>query len=630
MRQSVQRLRTVLLRWLEPRFSPEAADSLAPTPSAVLETLLPAIHVAVEEAGAEAAVEDVQAQLAEFLEGALRERMPAEPGGSPERYYVEPGCFIHHDLGEFLRSRLDAFVVKRVLDLGSLPAEHDAVELAVRTKQAVALRAAGQRVFSVLARHENVRRDRWLEVRPSRPSRWCVSLGLVPASQRAWICANPQQRAEWRSLLGERAEAPIEQLVEEPFLVVDTRHLSDKLTQGVIDGLEPEVRGSAHLAMRGDNVDALRWLHREQVRVECTFIDPPYNTGSSDFDYDDSLTDSSWNAMMWERLMLARDLMGDDGVLVATIDDNEVAHLRLLLERAFGARNFVTQAVWHKKYARQNDATWFSTSHDHVLIAAYDKAHWRPNRIPRSAEQNKGYKNPDRDPRGPWQSVVYTCSKTAEQRPNLYYPITHPRTGEPVWPKRNRVWGFGPDAHARNEREGRVWWGLQQERKTPRRKVFLRDVETGVVPDTLWMRKEVGDNQDAQRQLAALFADTARFSTPKPVKLLERVVTLGCSPKGCVLDFFAGSGTTAHAVLMLNAPASESPDAPKNERRFVVVERGEVFEHVLVPRIKKVGFCTEWSEGRPSTAAGRLLACRIVELEPFVDPARAGSPQSSP
>ncbi|MEM7155504.1 MAG: site-specific DNA-methyltransferase [Myxococcota bacterium] len=614
MSQSVQRLRTVLLRWLEGR-------AVEATPCAVVDALLPSVRRAIEQCAPAVSVPEVLDALADFLGDESLHRLPAEPWAGSACHYVGPGCFIHEDLAGVLRSRLEAFVVRRVFALDSLPGKAEATELAARAARAMALRAAGQCVFAELATYEDARRDRWLEVRPPRAERWCVSLGLLPASLRARVCDDVAQRAEWVTLLGERADLSLEALLDQPHLVVDTRHLPDDLAAAIVEGLEPEVRRSAHLAVRADNVDALRWLQRESLRVECTFIDPPYNTGSSDFDYDDSLSGRSWTAMMWERLVLARDLMADDGVLVATIDDHEVAHLRLLLERAFGARNFVTQAVWHKKYARQNDATWFSTSHDHVLIAARDKATWRPNRVPRSAEQNKGYKNPDRDPRGPWQSVVYTCAKTAEQRPNLYYPLTHPATGEPVWPKRNRVWGFGPQAHARNEREGRVWWGLDQERKTPRRKVFLCDVESGVVPDTLWTRKQVGDNQDAQRQLAALFADTARFSTPKPLGLLERVVTLGCSPHGRVLDFFAGSGTTAHAVLRLNAQPPRSPKVPANDRRFVVVERGEVFEQVLVPRIKKVGFCTEWSEGRPTTASGQLLACRVVELEPFVDPA---------
>lgn len=394
---------------------------------------------------------------------------------------------------------------------------------------------------------------------------------------------------------------------------MDTRWLEPSLAERVVAGLPPERMAAASLAIRADNLDALRLLERAGIEAQCIFIDPPYNTGGNDFIYDDLYPGGSWAVMMGDRLALARQRLVEDGVLVATIDDGEVATLRRLLERAFGPENFVTQAVWHKKYARQNDATWFSSSHDHVLVAARDKARWRPRRIPRSTAQNKGYRNPDGDPRGPWQSVVYTCNKTAEQRPNLYYPIVHPHTGQEVWPERNRVWAFSPQAHARNEAEGRVWWGREGQRDKPRQKVFLRDVDRGMVPDTLWTRDRVGDNQDAQRELAALFGTEGGSCTPKPVRLLQHVLTLGSSPGDTVLDFFAGSGTTAHAALELERTGDGPP------RRFVMVEAGETFESVLVPRLEKVAFARDWEGGRPTGGEGLELACRVLALESYDD-----------
>ena len=195
--------------------------------------------------------------------------------------------------------------------------------------------------------------------------------------------------------------------------------------------------------IKGDNLLALKALEAEFAgKVKCVFIDPPYNTGSAFTHYDDGLEHSIWLGLMRDRLEIIRRLLAEDGSLWITIDDNEAHYLKVLCDEVFGRSNFVANVVWQKKYSKQNDAKWLSISHDHVLVYARNKNLWKPNSIERSDDQLKGYKNLDNDPRGPWQSVVYTCAKTRAERPNLFYGIRHPRTNELIYPSETRVWGY--------------------------------------------------------------------------------------------------------------------------------------------------------------------------------------------
>jgi adenine-specific DNA-methyltransferase len=249
-------------------------------------------------------------------------------------------------------------------------------------------------------------------------------------------------------------------------------------------------------------------------------------------------------------------------------------YLKVTCDEVFGRSNFVANLVWQKKYSKQNDAKWFSISHDHILVYAKDKNLWRPNLVERSDSQLKGYSNPDNDERGLWQSVVYTCAKTRTERPNLFYGIKHPLTGQLVFPSETRVWGYDEKRHAEHVRKGLIWWGINQEKDKPRLKSFLEKVGTGLVPDTLWLRDDSGDNQDAKREMLALNAEDV-FPTPKPEKLLRKVLEIATDDGDLVLDSFAGSGT-AGAV------------AHKMGRRWVMIELGEHCHTHIIPRLRKV------------------------------------------
>jgi adenine-specific DNA-methyltransferase len=330
-----------------------------------------------------------------------------------------------------------------------------------------------------------------------------------------------------------------------------------------------------NVLIHGDNLLALKALEADYAgKVKCIFIDPPYNTGSAFTHYDDGLEHSIWLGLMRDRLEIIKRLLSEDGSLWITIDDNEAHYLKVLCDEIFGRANFVSNVVWQKKYSKQNDAKWLSISHDHILLYAKNKEIWRPNSVERSGDQLKGYKNIDNDPRGPWQSVVYTCAKTRAERPNLYYGIEHPRTGGVIYPSETRVWGYDQKRHQEHVREGLIWWGKNREKDKPRLKSFLQRVGTGLVPDTLWLRDEAGDNQDAKREAMALNSSNV-FPTPKPEKLLSKIVQIATNRGDLVLDSFAGSGTTGVVSHKLG-------------RRWIMVELGDhCFTHI-VPRLRKV------------------------------------------
>lgn len=320
----------------------------------------------------------------------------------------------------------------------------------------------------------------------------------------------------------------------------------------------------------GDNLLALKALEQEfSGKVKCVFIDPPYNTGSAFTHYDDGLEHSIWLGLMRDRLEIIRRLLSDDGSLWITIDDNEAHYLKVLCDEIFGRGNFVSNIVWQKKFSPQNDAKWISSSHDHVLCYALNKNRWFPNSLPRSAEMDERYKNPDADPRGPWTATDLT---RAEHRDRDYWGLATP-SGKIVFPAKGRSWSRPKENIEKLKEEGRLWFGPKGS-NLPRLKKYLNEMEGGVTPQSIWFHNDVGNNQEAKKEIIQLEAETV-FDTPKPERLINRILHLATQPGDLVLDSFAGSGTTG-AV------------AHKMGRRWIMVELGDHCHTHIIPRLKKV------------------------------------------
>ncbi|MBI4742987.1 MAG: site-specific DNA-methyltransferase [Betaproteobacteria bacterium] len=328
-----------------------------------------------------------------------------------------------------------------------------------------------------------------------------------------------------------------------------------------------------NLLVQGDNLLALKaLLPFYRGRVKCVFIDPPYNTQSAFEHYDDKLEHSQWLSMMWPRLVLLRDLLAEDGSIWVAIDDNEAHYLKVLMDEVFGRGNFVANVVWQKRVSPANDATHFSSDHDNIIVFAKQKGNWSLNRLDRTELQNSYYKNPDNDPRGDWNSVTYTGNKTRTERPNLYYGIRNPNTGELVFPPETLTWRYGEETHLKNEKENLLYWGKSGDSKAPRMKMFL-DGATAVVPRSVWSAADAGSTQLSMTEQKALFSNA--FGTPKPELLLQRILHIATRPGDLVLDSFLGSGTTA-AV------------AHKMGRRYIGIEMGDHARSHCLPRLKKV------------------------------------------
>jgi adenine-specific DNA-methyltransferase len=324
----------------------------------------------------------------------------------------------------------------------------------------------------------------------------------------------------------------------------------------------------------GDNLLALKALEAEFAgKIKCICIDPPYNTGSAFEQYDDGIEHSLWLTMMRDRLELVRRLLAPNGTVWVFVDDNEAHYLKVLMDEVFGRPNHVQTVIWQRKASPANDAKWLSNDHDYILLYAKDKETWRPNRLTRTEEQNSYYTNPDEDPRGAWNSVTYTSNKSKTERPNLWYAIINPNTGEKVWPGETVTWRCNPETHAENVKNDLLYWGKDGKARMPRLKRFL-DAAKNVVPRSVWLHEDVGHTQTAMVESKTLFAQP--FATPKTEAVVQRILEIATNQGDWVLDSFAGSGTTG-AV------------AHKMGRRWIMVEVIEnSCEAYIIPRLKKV------------------------------------------
>ena len=323
----------------------------------------------------------------------------------------------------------------------------------------------------------------------------------------------------------------------------------------------------------GDNLLALKALEQEFTgRIKCVFIDPPYNTGSAFTHYDDGLEHSIWLGLMRDRLEVIRRLMSDDGSLWITIDDNEAHYLKVLCDEIFGRENFITSIVWQKIYTTKNSAKHFSGMHDYLLVYAKNAEVWRRNDLERTAKQDDAYKNPDKDSRGPWKATPIHAR-------NYYskglYSISSPSGRTIDGPPHGTYWRMSKEKFLELDADNQIWWGEKGD-NTPAQKRFLSEVQGGVVPSTWWTYSDAGHNGEAKNEVRALSDGTEDlFITPKPEKLLSRVLQIATNLGDLVLDSFAGSGTTG-AV------------AHKMGRGWLMIELGEHCHTHVIPRLKKV------------------------------------------
>jgi adenine-specific DNA-methyltransferase len=322
----------------------------------------------------------------------------------------------------------------------------------------------------------------------------------------------------------------------------------------------------------GDNLLALKALEQEFTgKVKCIYIDPPYNTGSAFTHYEDGIEHSLWLSMMRNRLDLLRHLLRDDGSIWISIDDNEMPYLRVMMDEVFGRSNFIAQCIWQKTFSPNSTAKHLSDMHDYLIVYGKEKSQFQRNLLPRTAETDTSYKNPDNDPRGLWTSSDLSAR-------NYYslgtFPVTSPTGNIIEGPPTGRYWTINKEKFEQLNHDNRIWWGRNGSNQ-PRLKRFLSEVRDGIVPHTLWLHQEVGHTQEAKQEVMRIAEGIDVFQTPKPERLIHRVLHIATNPGDLVLDSFAGSGTTG-AV------------AHKMGRRWIMIELGEHCHTHIIPRMKKV------------------------------------------
>ena len=389
---------------------------------------------------------------------------------------------------------------------------------------------------------------------------------------------------------------------------------------GFTDGAEQsEPNNSSNKIIHGDNLEALKSLLPEyEGKIKCIYIDPPYNTGNESWVYNDNVNHpkikkwlgevvgkdgedltrhDKWLCMMYPRLKLLHKLLSNDGAIFISLDDNEQAHLRLLCDEIFGGGNFIANVIWEKNYSPRNDAKYFSASHDFVIVYAKSKSNWKLNLAPRTDKQNKFYKYDDNDGRGLWRPdnvLVKSFSETG------VFGIKNPNNGITHFPPQGNCYRFNEEKSKIMLSENRFYFGKDGKGK-PQLKRYLHEVNDGVVPQTIWKYDDVSHNQEGKKELNKII-DGNVFDSPKPYQLINRILELSTDKNSIILDSFAGSGTTAHAVLNLNKQDG-------GNRKFILIEMEDYANTITAERVKRVinGY------GSPPTPEGGAKNSKWVE-----------------
>ena len=517
--------------------------------------------------------------------------------------------FIHKDLKGFLTRELDFYIKNEIMHLDDIQnaSSFSQIEKNLRTIQAV--RAIASELIDFMAQIENFQKKLWLKKKFVVQCDYCLTMDLVPKELHAEVLANPRQQEEWRKLN-----------TTEGSLITDARMVDTKFFDGsfkakLLTSIENIDERCDGLLIHSENYGALRLIQpKYDHKVDTVYIDPPYNTGNdNDFLYKDNYQHSSWLACMGDRFQIAYHMMSDSAGMWVSTDDGEYAILKNLLSDIFGFQNFVADVIWNSRKSVSNDAL-LSTSTNHTTFFAKNKDFLVANKTTfRLKEDGDGFENPDNDTRGPWKLDPFDAPGI---RQNLSYAIVNPANGEIFYPPAGRHWRFEEKQTLQYMSEGRVLFGRTGKGKPGFKRFLSEAVSKGKVATTLW--NDVKTTTEATNMLLDLFSDSIPKTfidsiKPKPIELIERIATLSSNSRGLTIDFFAGSGSTGHAVINMNRK-------DKGSRKYVLVEMGDHYHDLLLPRIKKAIYSPEWKAGKPTTADKGISHCfKYMSLESYED-----------
>lgn len=544
---------------------------------------------------------------------ALGNRAPTEK--APQRTLLEKHLsdyttkntadyFIHKDLGGFLRRELDFYIKNEVMHLDDVQNAGAFADIEKNLRMIQCLRSIALELITFLAQLEDFQKKLWLKKKFVVSSHYCITLDRVPEALWPEVVANEKQWDEWRSLgVWEHASGgSLDDLKARPQLTVDTRHFSKSFTRELArTDIEADIDG---IVVHSDNFHASRVLRERYVgTAKCLYMDPPYNTGGDGFPYKDSYRDSSWGAMIFDRIQAVGRLASDKGALFVSLDDRESHILRATLHET-GWQRF-GEFVWKTRNTDNRVSTRFSVDHESIHACCRPGSVLEGRTIDRS-----NFKNPDNDPRGDYTTDPLTGKANAADRPNLHYTITNEETGDKYPPDPDFGWITDERGFEELRKQKLVYWPTNPRTGKPRKKRFLKDTDPKAPISSVGLSISQGEGNQGLADLMGYKA----LNFPKPVSIIASVIDSATLHDDLIVDCFAGSGTTAHAVVQLNRQQSGS------HRKYLLMEQGEYFNTLLVPRLKKVIYSANWSKGRPtSNTSGISHSFKIIKLESYED-----------
>ncbi len=536
------------------------------------------------------------------------------------RRQTEVDFFINKDARGFLREQFDLWAYQYIFQGETIFEEQ-------RIKQLQAIKDTAYDVIDFISQFEDELRRVWEKPKFVRNLNYVVTLDKLSDKTLQKIVKHKGAKAqikEWCELgmVDDKflmktifnGQGRIDDTngvgADYKFLPLDTKHFKDLELEilGCLGNLDEALDGEL---VHSENWQALNTLKkRYKERVKCIYIDPPYNTEKDEFLYNDRYKHSSWLSMICDRVSCSKFFLRDIGTLWINLDDGEMPKLRCALDTAFGKNSFIGNVCW-KKTSGDNKPS-FAFVHDNLIIYGS-----KPERADIPLEKQGAYANPDNDLRGDWAPTDYRSKWTKEERPNLYYGIRQPNTGEIIYPDSYsdspRVWGCSRTSHKKNEENSMIWWGQNGLSKEPKKKRFLLEHE-GINIRSIW--DDAGSNDSASNELRGLFGQKINDRlNPKPKELIQKISSFVLLEDEIICDYFAGSGTTAHAVINLNREDG-------GNRKYLLIEMGEYFHTVLLPRIKKVVYSKDWKDGEPVSRQGSSHCFKYYALEQYEETLR--------
>ncbi|HJX51052.1 MAG TPA: site-specific DNA-methyltransferase, partial [Candidatus Nanoarchaeia archaeon] len=530
--------------------------------------------------------------------------------------------FIHKDLGKFLMRELDFYIKNEIMHLDDIDKEESIPRVEQYLAKIKVVKKIAHKIIYFLSQIEDFQKKLWLKKKFVIETNYCVTLDRVPEELYHEIAANDAQREEWVRLFaideikpdlvnfGYSERLTVEFIRSNPFLLIDTKFYNSKFVQKLISSFSNIEENTNGLLIRSENFQALNMLQSNyKDNVGCIYIDPPYNTGTDGFIYKDTYQDSTWLQMIKERIMSSVNLLSSDGAFFMSIDDNESSKVQLLLSDIFGIDNFIAQLVWKKKYTGGKHAKYYAYMHEYILCFSKKMQDLIGFKIARPEKEKQKFIYEDKYIKERGKYYIRPLKSNLEERLTLVYPIKLP-DGKEI----KTQWIVSQDTYNNLLNEERIEHRKKKNGEYQVYKKYYENDDEGKIkiPSII----DHTNNNEAKLELKQLFnvkegRDNV-FYTVKPVALISHLIKPLMSRKKCVLDYFAGSGTTAHSVIKLNREEGD-------KRKYILIEMGEYFDTVLVPRIKKVIYSKDWKDGKPVSREGISHMFKYIKLESYED-----------